>query len=220
MQNQFSPKAVPLEQCEAFCDWKSPRTIERFVRRDQLPLPTWFVPSAHGGAIVAPSFLSKLGYCPSCFIPRGWQPRTKLDGYIKWLRSGRRLVRRCDDLFSVECSLSKTLLRGGVLIWQVGAIPVFTSTPQEAMFLLQLEVLPSDFRWVELCPSTNAELQFQRVTSMSLHPPQAQAQRRSGVSLSRRLLNSRQGSCSTAVQMNVDTSLDTSATGHTSMAGP
>jgi len=106
MQIQSNHTAPTLAEYEAFCKWKSPYTIERFVRRDELELPDWFVPPALGVAIVAPSLVCKLGYCPSC-KPRGWVTSKKLDGYHKWLGERRRLVRRCGDLFSVECSLSK-----------------------------------------------------------------------------------------------------------------
>ena len=183
--------APTLRECEAFCKWKSPYTIEQFVIRDELQLPDWFVPRAHGAAIVAPGLVCRLGFSPSCFQPRGWLPRTKLDGYEKFLRHRRRLVRKCGELFSVECSLSRTIAYGGVLVWHLGAMPVFTHTPQEAMFLSQLEELPSHFRWVELCPWTDIATQFERVTSLSLHPRQTQAQRRAGISLSRRLLNAK-----------------------------
>jgi hypothetical protein len=189
MHNQSDQTRPTLGECEAFCNWKSPYTIERFVRRDELQLSDWFVPRSHGAAIIAPSLVCKFGFSPSCFEPRGWLTRTKLDGYHKWLRDRRRLVRKCGDLFSVECSLSRTMVHSRVLVWHLGAMPVFTHTPQEAMFLSQLDELPSHFRWVELCPWTDLNVQFERVTSLSLHPRQSNAQRRAGISLSRRLLN-------------------------------
>lgn len=184
MQNQSNQTVPTLAECEAFCKWKSSYIIEGFVRRAQLQLPDWFVPTAYGVAILAPSFVCKLGYCPSCFTPRGWPTRTKLDGYEKWTRNGRSLVRRCGDLFSVERSLSKVNLHGGVLVCGLKSIPVFTHTAQEAMFLLHLDKVPSDFHWVELCPWADPYVQYKRVTS-PLHPPRKQARRRSGVSLSR-----------------------------------
>lgn len=196
MQNQSNHAAPTLRECEAFCKWKSPYTIEQFVRRDELQLPDWFVPRARGAAIVAPDFVCKLGFSPSCFEPRGWLPRTKLDGYEKSLRGRRRLVRKCEGLFSVECSLSRTIAYGGVLVWYLGAMPVFTHTPQEAMFLSQLDELPSHFRWVELCPWTDIATQFERVKSLSLDPRQTQAQRRASISLSRRPLNARSSDAS------------------------
>jgi hypothetical protein len=149
MTNEFDFIPVPLDQCEAFCEWKSPHYIAQFVERPRLQLPDWFVPGAHGGAIAGPRLMHSRGYSPATFRPRGWRKRVGIDGHVKELDRSRHLVRRCGGFFSVERSVAGRPWAWGVVL-TVLSMPIFTRTVEEAMFLSQLDKPGANLRWVEL----------------------------------------------------------------------
>ena len=153
MNYEFNELNASFEHWQAFSVWASGRFA--ILDRDELPLPDWFVPPAHGVVIPSRYYMSNyVGFDASIYQSRGWRPIKRVCGYEKRGTNYRYLTRPCGDLFSVERSQGRCLNYGAVLAYYFSSTPVFTRTLKEAQYLAQLKELPlsSGLRWVTLRP--------------------------------------------------------------------
>jgi hypothetical protein len=152
MNNEYGWVNASFEHWQAFRDWAS-SDFDKILYRNQLPLPDWFVPPAHGVVIPSRYYMSKyVGFNASTYQSRGWRPIKRADGYVKERRAHRYLTRRCGSLFSVERSQEAGWGFGAALAYRFSSTPVFTLTVEEAQFLAELKQPPSSLRWVDLRP--------------------------------------------------------------------
>ena len=153
MNEEFGWSHATFEDWQAFQNAPSCFTFDKILDRDQLPLPDWFVPSAHGAVIPSRYYLSqRAGFNAQTYKPRGWRTLKRANGHDKGLVDHRYLTRRCGGLFSIERSQGRLRCYGSVLAHRFASTPVFTRTLEEAQYLAQLKRFPSELRWVTLLP--------------------------------------------------------------------
>jgi hypothetical protein len=125
--------------------------ISEIVGRNKADLPNWFLGWAPGVAVASDDLLRRAGYHPGARRPPGWAPGKEPDVFTK----GRSifdllLVRGAGEYWTVERCEDEALA------FEFGPTPIFTHTPEAAMYLAEFCQFAYDpwpgLRWVVAQP--------------------------------------------------------------------